>query len=119
MDDSRKLVDEIVEGIQDKKGKKTLIIDLSKTDNTICTYFVICEGDSNRHVDAIGNSVIDYVNKKIGDKPIYSAGFENANWIALDYMNVIVHIFQREFREFYSLETLWEDGEFEWVKEFY
>lgn len=107
---AKQLVETIVEGIQEKKGTDIAILDLTELDNTICQYFVICNGDSNTHVDAVANSVIDYVNKNIGDKPNHSEGFNNAEWILLDYFDVVVHVFQREQRSFYSLEGLWADA---------
>ncbi|MCU4173770.1 ribosome silencing factor [Carboxylicivirga sp. N1Y90] len=107
---AKQLVETIVEGIQEKKGTDIAILDLTELDNTICQYFVICNGDSNTQVDAVANSVIDYVNKNIGDKPNHSEGFSNAEWILLDYFDVVVHVFQREQRSFYNLEGLWADA---------
>ena len=80
-------------------------------ENTLTSYFVICDAESNVHVSTIADSVEDYVRKKLADKPFHIEGRENAEWILLDYMDVIVHVFQRPIRAFYSLETLWADGE--------
>ncbi len=107
---AKQLVDTIVEGIQEKKGTNIAILDLTKLDNTICQYFVICDGDSNTHVDAVANSVDDYVRKHTGEKPNHAEGFANAEWILLDYFDVVVHVFQRKQRQFYSLESLWADA---------
>nr|WP_321407300.1 ribosome silencing factor [uncultured Carboxylicivirga sp.] len=108
---AKQLVDTIVEGIQEKKGTNIAILDLTELDNTICQYFVICDGDSNTHVDAVANSVEDYVRKHAEEKPNHTEGFTNAEWILLDYFDVVVHVFQRSQREFYNLEGLWADAE--------
>ncbi len=107
---SKELVDAVVEGIQEKKGVNIVILDMTKIDNTICDYFVICDGDSNVHVDAVADSVNDYVRKKLNDRPVHVEGKENAEWILIDYVDVIDHIFQRSIREFYNLEGLWADA---------
>ena len=96
--------------MQEKKGTNIVILDLTKLDNTVCQYFVICEGDSNTHVDAIANSVDDYLKKTIGERPNHSEGFKNAQWILLDYFDVVVHVFQKSERAFYNLESLWADA---------
>jgi ribosome-associated protein len=106
----KELVDAVVEGIQEKKGKSIVILDMTKIDNSICKYFVICDGDSNIHVDAVADSVDDYVREKLGEKPYHIEGQDNAEWILIDYVDVIVHVFQRSVREFYNLEGLWADA---------
>lgn len=110
MVDSKELVNSIIEGIQELKGKGIVSIDLTEIDNCICSYFVVCNGDSNTHVNSIANSVVHYVHENNKDKPIAKDGFENSEWVALDYGDVIVHVFQRHAREYYNLEGLWEDG---------
>ncbi len=107
---SKELVDAVVEGIQEKKGVNIVILDMTKIENTICEYFIICDGDSNVHVDAIAESVNDYVRKKLNDRPAHLEGRDNAEWILIDYVDVIVHVFQRSIREFYNLEGLWADA---------
>ncbi len=106
----KELVDAVVEGIIEKKGKNIVILDMTGIDNSICRYFVICEGDSNIHVDAVADSVDDYVREKLNEKPYHVEGRENAEWILIDYVDVIVHVFQRSVREFYNLEGLWADA---------
>lgn len=103
------LVKTIIEGIREKKGKNILSLDFKKIDNAICRYFVVCEGDSSTHVDAIADSIQDYTQKKIGVKAWRTAGYENAEWIFIDYGDVIVHVFQPQIREYYKLEELWAD----------
>jgi len=83
---------------------------MTKIENTICEYFVICDGDSNIHVDAVADSVNEYVRKKLNDRPVHIEGKDNAEWILIDYVDVIVHVFQKSIREFYNLEGLWADA---------
>lgn len=107
---TKALVDAVVEGIQDKKGKNITVLDMTDIENTITSYFVICDGDSNVHVDTIADSVEDYVRKKLDDKPLHVEGKSNAEWVLVDYMDVVVHVFQRPVRAFYNLEGLWADA---------
>jgi len=110
MDETKQLLDKIVEGIQEKKGEKITIIDMSQLENYVCRYFVISQGKSNTHVSAIADSIRDYVRTQIRIKPFATDGYSNAQWIAMDYGDVIVHVFQPEIRDFYKLESLWEDA---------
>jgi len=107
---AKQLADTIVEGIQEKKGTNIAILDLTKLDNTICQYFVICEGESTTHVDAVADSVDEYIRKQAGEKPNHVEGRENAQWILLDYFDVVVHVFHKDVRNFYNLEGLWADA---------
>ncbi len=109
--ENKVIADKIVEGIQEKKGKKIVVVDLNKLKDAPCSYFVICEGDSSTHVNAIAFSIKDWVKEKINVKPYATDGFENLQWIAMDYGQIIVHVFQRQYREFYDLEHLWEDAD--------
>lgn len=111
MDDTKKLVETIIQGIQDKKGHGIVIANLSGIDGTICRYFVICHGNSPQQVEAIAESVSDYVREHRGEKPVNCAGLGNNQWVAIDFVDVLVHIFVPETREFYDLEHLWEDAE--------
>ena len=108
---TQKLADIVVEGILEKKGKNISILNLSKIENRVCDYFIICQADSSIQVDAIAESVIVTVKKKLKEHPYRSEGFENKEWILIDYVNVVVHVFQSEIREFYNLESLWADAE--------
>jgi ribosome-associated protein len=105
------LAESVIKGIQEKKGKEIVCLDLRKIDNAICDYFIICHGDSNTQVDAIADSIDDEVKKELGEDPWHSEGFENAEWILLDYVDVVVHVFQKHIRDFYKLEKLWGDAE--------
>jgi len=104
------ILDAIVEGIQEKKGKDIVIIDLSKLSGPVFDYFIICHGDSTTHVDAVSESVIDTIREKQKLKPHHVEGRENSQWVLMDYLNVVVHVFQKPYREFYNLEGLWADG---------
>jgi len=111
------IVDNIIEGIKDKKGKEIICIDLSALKNSVCRYFIICHGDSNTQVGAIALWVEKVMEDKLNEKVWRKQGLENAHWVLLDYVDVVVHIFQKEYREFYNLEELWADGIFNIVNE--
>ncbi len=107
---SDELVSHIVEGIRDKKGHDIVTLNLMKLDNAVCDYFVICHGNSDIQVEAIADSVEDYVKKKTNAKPINVEGVDNAEWILLDYFDVVVHVFLKSKRPFYQLEEVWADA---------
>lgn len=106
-----RLVETITKGIQDKKGHHIVIADLNHIDGTICKYFIICEGNSPQQVEAIASSVGDFVREAMGEKPVGCVGLENALWVAIDFVDVMVHIFTPETRAYYDLEHLWEDAQ--------
>ncbi len=105
----------IIEGILDKKGEKIVSIDFSNIHNAIFKGFVICHGNSRVHVESIADSVEEHVRKKSGLKPWHKEGVSNAEWILLDYVDMVVHIFQEKFRDFYQLENLWADAEIKYI----
>jgi len=106
----KSLIDEIIYGIEEVKGVEVNIMDLSKISNTVCKFFVLCTGTSNTHVAAIASSVRKNVSKKLKEKPYSMEGVENQEWVLIDYVDVVVHIFQSEIREFYDIENLWGDA---------
>ncbi|HEX8517369.1 MAG TPA: ribosome silencing factor [Bacteroidia bacterium] len=108
---TEKLADAVVEGILDIKGKNISVMNLQSIHNRVCDYFIICQADSNTQVNAIAESIQEMVRKTTGDKPYRSEGFENSEWILIDYVTVVVHIFQSHIRDFYNLESLWADAE--------
>jgi ribosome-associated protein len=112
-DGTEVLVNSVVKGIYEKKGLNVLKIDLRKLENRITDYFVICHGNSGTQVDSISYSVEETVRKEIGEKPLHREGLENCFWVLIDYGDVIVHVFQEEYRNFYSLESLWADANIE------
>ena len=110
MEQTRTLVETITKGIQEKKGSAIVVANLTGIDGAICNYFVICQGASPAQVDAITESVNEMTRKELGEKPAKVAGQENAQWVAMDYGDVMVHIFLPDVREFYDLEDLWDDA---------
>lgn len=110
-DGSEILRDHIIKAISDKKGKKIVILDLKNIDNAITRFFVICHGTSRPQVGAIADGIMEETSRKLDAKPWHKEGFENAEWILLDYVDVVVHIFRDDRREFYQLEQLWADAE--------
>ncbi|MGB5377752.1 ribosome silencing factor [Muriicola sp.] len=96
--------------MEEVKGLEINLLDLRDIENTVCDYFIICNGTSNTHVNAIVNSVQKTVSKGIKDKPWHVEGSENAEWVLLDYVNVVVHVFQKQVRDFYDIEGLWGDA---------
>lgn len=110
MNETKALVKKITEGIQEKKGKNIVVADLTLIGDTICKYFIICQGNSPTQVSAIVDSVKDYVRKETSVKPNGIDGQKNAEWVALDYSDILVHVFLPETRNFYNLEHLWADA---------
>ena len=109
-DGAEVLLNSIIKGIFEKKGKDVLKFDLRKLENRITDYFVICHGSSVTQVDSICDSVEDVVREETGEKPLHVEGLENCFWVLLDFGNVVVHIFLEQYRIFYSLESLWADA---------
>lgn len=107
---SDELIAFILDGIEDVKGQHTTILDLRAIENTVCDYFIICEGTSNTQVNAIVNSIQKKVSKNMGDKPWHIEGSENAEWVLMDYVNIVVHVFQKHIRDYYDIENLWGDA---------
>lgn len=110
-DESLILAQEVVNGILEKKGKNITCLDLRNVENAVCEFFILCEGDSTTQITAIAESVKFEVKKKLGVRPYHSEGWENALWVLIDYVTVVVHVFEQETRHFYNLESLWADGE--------
>ena len=104
------LIAQIIKGIEEVKGNNIDILDLREIDNTVCDYFVICSGTSNTQVNAIVNSVQKIVSKSLKDKPWHVEGSDNAEWVLMDYVSVVVHVFQKHIREYYDIEGLWGDA---------
>ena len=110
MEQTRQLVETITKGIQEKKGQRIVIADLNGIDGSIANYFVICQGNSPSQVEAIAESVGDMARLEMQEKPTTVVGLGHSHWVAMDYGNVLVHIFLPETRNFYDLENLWEDA---------
>jgi ribosome-associated protein len=107
---AEKLADLIVEGLQEKKGLEITRLDLRGIPQAVCDYFVICTGTSSTHVNGLADSVDGLVKKKSGEDPWHVEGYKQGDWVLMDYINVVVHVFQPEARTFYALEKLWADA---------
>ena len=108
--ESQKLAEVCAAGMLEKKAKEVVIMDLRKLDASMTDFFVIGHGTSDRQVQAIAESVEEEVKKAMDEKPWHTEGKETAEWILMDYVNVIVHIFLADKREFFGLEELWGDA---------
>lgn len=104
------LISTIIKGIEEVKGNDIDILDLREIDNTVCDYFIICNGSSNTQVNAIVNSIQKTVSKELKDKPWHVEGGDNSEWVLIDYVNIVVHVFQKHIREYYDIEGLWGDA---------
>ena len=113
------LVNKIVESLQDKKGHDITTIDMTGLDGSICMYFIICTGNSPTQVSALSDSVWDKVSIDLKEKPLGAVGMKDAQWVAMDYGTVIVHIFLPELRAYYNLENLWADAEIKTIPDIY
>ena len=107
----------IIDCILEKKGSGIVQIDLTNTNNSVCEFFIIAHADSNTQVRAIASHIEDHLKKEYKIRPLHKEGYENAQWILLEYTSILVHIFQQETREYYKLEELWADAELEVISE--
>ncbi|NCA86074.1 MAG: ribosome silencing factor [Clostridia bacterium] len=111
LNNTRNILESVFKGIQEKKGHHILDLDLTRIENAVTNHFVICHGESSRQVTAIADAVEEAVRKETSEKPWHREGVQNAEWILLDYSNVVVHIFNETTRKFYNLEGLWADAQ--------
>lgn len=109
-DTTKALVKAVVDAVLEKKGEGLVTLDISNLGNTICRYFVICHTNSSTQTRAVADGVEEHVKKTLKEKVWHKEGMENAHWILLDYSDVVVHIFQRAYRDFYNIEDLWADA---------
>lgn len=114
---SEDLVKSIIHGMLERKAKEIVTIDLRNIPTAVSDFYVICHGTSNTQVEAISESVGIEVNKQLNDRPIHVEGADVAEWILLDYVDVVVHVFQEQSRRFYNLEDLWADAELTTIDE--
>lgn len=108
---SEKLSEIIVKGMQEKKATDIVVLDLRKVKNAVADFFVICSGSSDKQLDAIADSVDEQVYKALKENPWHIEGKNNKEWMLLDYIDVVAHVFKKDKREFYALEKLWGDAE--------
>ncbi|KAA0989415.1 ribosome silencing factor [Dyadobacter aurulentus] len=114
---SKDLSDLVVKGMTEKKGQDIAILDLRKVKNSITDFFVICSGTSDTQIDALANSVEDEVYKMSKTEPWQKEGKANGEWILIDYVDVVAHIFNKERRKHYDLEELWGDAEVTYLED--
>jgi ribosome-associated protein len=109
--DSDTLAEVAVRGLQDRKGMDIVVLNLKELKNAVADYFIICSASSDTQLDALARSVEEEVEKTTGQAPWQSEGRTNREWVLLDYVDVVVHVFLRDRRKFYALEELWGDAE--------
>lgn len=100
----------VLKAMDEVKGNDIQILDLREIENTVCDYFVIATGTSNTHVNALAGAVQKQVGKQCQEKPWHVEGEQNSEWVLIDYVNVVVHVFQQKTRDFYNIEGLWGDA---------
>ena len=105
------LKDLVIDAVQDKKAENVVSLNLSKVNDAVTDYFIICDATTTTQVKAIAESVLMKVKTEGGEHPWHKEGLENLDWVLIDYVDVVVHIFRTEVREFYQLEELWADAE--------
>jgi ribosome-associated protein len=110
-DESKKIAEVIIHGIQEKKGKDIVSLDLRNISSSVSDFFIVCHADSSTQVKAIADSVEDEMYKAFKEDPWHKEGFQNSEWLVLDYVSVVVHIFRTDKRDFYGVEDLWGDAE--------
>ena len=109
-DKTRFLVEQIIEGAKEKKASNIVKLDLTKISNRVADYYIVCNADNIRQVAAIADSVEEFTTKYCEEKPWHVEGLLNAQWVLMDYVNVVVHVFETGAREFYGIEDLWADA---------
>ena len=114
--ETNQLLKKVLQGIEDKKGHDIVCIHIGQNENSVSDYFVICHGTSKTQVEAIADSVVEKVRVEADQKPWHVEGYENSEWILLDYVDVVVHVFDMTKRDFYKLEELWGDSKIERIE---
>ena len=116
LDKTNILLKDIINVIQDAKGKEVNSLDLRNVESAICKYFIICTGTSSIHVNSIVNKIKKVISQEIGEKPLHTEGNNVGEWVLLDYYDIIVHVFQEKTRKFYNIEEFWGDAKFKSYK---
>jgi len=111
------LLENIINAIQEVKGKEIISLNLRKIESAICKYFVICTGTSSTHVNSIESNIKKKISRDLGEKPFHIEGNNIAEWVLMDYSDIIVHVFQKKTREYYNIEDFWGDAKFKNYKE--
>ena len=107
---SKGLITNIIKSIEEVKGEEVILIDMKKIDHSPCDYFIVCDGSSNTQVNAIVSKIKKNVSKLFSEKPLNIEGLENCKWVLIDYIDIVVHVFQKEIRQYYNIENLWGDA---------
>lgn len=107
----------VVKGMLEKKAINVVVMDLRQVKNAIADFFIICSGNSDTQIDAIAESIDEEVWKQAHTNPWHKEGREQKEWILLDYVDVVAHVFKKDRREYYKLEDLWGDAEITVVEE--
>lgn len=108
--DKQALLNQIIDAIQDTKGEDIMVFDLTKIENSVAETFIICSGNSNTQVAAIAGNIEKKVRNELKERPWHVEGTENALWVLIDYVSIVVHVFQKHIREYYEIEELWGDA---------
>lgn len=105
-----RLMEAVIKGIQEVKGRDIVHLDLREVPNSVCDHFIVCHGDSSTQVEAIARSVQEFARERAGERPWHMEGERNAEWVLMDFVDVVVHVFHRDKRGYYALEDLWGDA---------
>jgi ribosome-associated protein len=114
--DSDTLADLVIRGMQDKKASDIVVLNLKELKNAVADYFIICSANSDTQLDAVARSVEEEIEKVTGESPWQTEGRTNREWVLLDYVDVVVHVFLRDRRKFYALEELWGDADIRYIE---
>ena len=110
------MADLVVRGMQDKKASDIVVLNLKELKNAVADYFIICSANSDTQLDAVARSVEEEIEKITGESPWQTEGRTNREWVLLDYVDVVVHVFLRDRRKFYALEELWGDADISYIE---
>ena len=113
------LAEVAVKGLQEVKGLDIVVMDLRKVVGAVADFFIVCSGTSDKHVQALANSAEAFAIKDLKDKPINVEGYQQGEWVLVDFVDVVVHVFQRDKRKFYNIEDLWADADFREIENMY
>lgn len=114
---TEEIVDKVIEALEDSKAHEIIKIDLRKIENCFCSFFVICHGTSGTHIAGLSDAVEDKLKKDLNETPFHIEGLHASRWVVLDYGDVVVHIFDKELRDYYQLEEFWGDGIIDMIEE--
>lgn len=109
--EAEKLTKAIVNGMQEKKAQDIVVMDMREVKNAVADFFVICSGTSDKQLAAIADSIEEEVSKVLGEDPWHREGKQNKEWMLIDYINVVAHIFRKDKRNYFALEKLWGDAQ--------